>query len=271
MTARRCLACEAENCLVVIRQNDKILQCNNCGAIQIENEIIVKPLLADRSSNLPFHERLRYRLTYVQASKLIASWYIKYLKTKTDFNFQSVLDVGAHLGILVKKFNDLGIDAYGIEYNKSYQGFAVTDKIEWAFFDTNYKPKRKYDLICFLQNIYYFRDNYVILNYAKKMLNAGGLIFIETTNPLSSIFKKVVPMMNPAGANMILSKKNYESIYQKIGLELIDYTAYRSDYYTDAYTSKHVKLSLAKYFLRLKKPFEPDRDGNCVLLLLKNK
>jgi len=119
--------------------------------------------------------------------------------------------------------------------------------------------------------LYYQRENYAILEKIKKMLTPKGLIFIATLNPQSSIIKNELRDQIPTyGANMILSKNNFEDLEDKIGLRMIDYTTYKSNVGYDYHIGKNRVLVFLKYYLKLKKAIVPDDDGNIAFVLLKS-
>ena len=119
--------------------------------------------------------------------------------------------------------------------------------------------------------LYYQRDSYAILEKIKEMLSPEGLIFIATTNPQSSIIRNQLRGKLPTyGANMIFSKKNFESLEEKLGLKMLDYTEYRSNLGYDYHTGKNRVLVFLKYFLRIKKAVISDPDGNFAFVLLKS-
>jgi len=262
----KCLACNQINCLIYFNEKDKILSCNECGAIQLEHEMKNDRFNIEYTTEPSFFERFVNRMTYVKISEIPADAYIQYLKSKTDMNFKNVLDVGAKFGVFVDKLNKMGINAYGIEALQEYVKLAVTKKIKCAYFDKNSDLETKYDLICLTQMIYYIRDNYALFDHVKNMLTANGLIFVSTVNPLSSLLHE---FLLPQAANMILSRKNFESLHEKLRLELIDYTTYSTNHYFDVVKSKYKKITALKYYLKLRESYTLDPNGNEAFLLLK--
>lgn len=268
----RCLACNEINCMDYFNEQGKILECIKCKAIYSEEPINSKYTHIQKDSHSPnIFEKIKNKLTHEQFWKILADEYMNYLKNKTDMNFKTALDVGTYFGSLVSKMNKIGIDAWGVESDQRFVNLAVTKKIEYGYFDENYRPKMKYDLVCLTQMLYYMRDNYSLLKHVKNMLSDNGLIFIATANPESSYLRnQLKPVFVGPGTNMVLSKYNFESLEKKIGLKLLDYTAYRTNMFIDLYTSKHKKLDMAKYFLKLKKAYVSDPDGSHAFLLLKS-
>jgi 2-polyprenyl-3-methyl-5-hydroxy-6-metoxy-1,4-benzoquinol methylase len=268
---KNCLACNQNNCLTYFREEDKILYCNECDAIFIENE---------EPSTKIFHHKDHRDSTLFQRIimnirgynlKYNSETYTKYLKLKTNMNFKNALDIGTQYGHLVKYFIKIGIDAYGIESDEHMVKLSNSKKIKWAYFDENFQTNFKYDLICLTQMLYYQRDSYAVLEKVKKMLSPDGLIFIATTNPKSPILKNKLKTILPTyGANMILSKKNFESLEKKIGLKMLDYTEYRSNLGIDYSIGKNRLLVFLKYFLKIEKTLTLNSEGNVALVLLKS-
>lgn len=267
----KCIACNEINCTSYFNEQEKILECSKCKAIYSEQPIDSKTKHFQHDSNMPtLSEKIKNKFTHERFWKLLSDEYMNYLKLKTNMNFKTALDVGTYFGSFVYELNKIGIDAYGIESNKKFVQLSVSNKVEWGYFDENYKPKMKYDLICLTQMLYYIRNNYSILEHTRNMLSDDGLIFIATTNPESPYLRnKLKSAFVGPGVNMVLSKYNFESLENKIGLKLLDYTPYRTNLFIDLYDGKNKKLNMAKYFLKLKKAYVPDPKGNHVFLLLK--
>jgi len=265
-----CIACNKINCLKYLVSDTNVLLCNECGAIQLEDEFQKKIHLTDFPRNPNFLEKIINRLIDVRVYGFQASEYFAYLKSKTDMNFHKALEIGSRFGSFVKELQKNNIDAYGIEAEQKAVKLSVTNKIKWGYFDKNYQSKEKFDLICLTQMITYVRDNYELLIHVKKLLNKDGIVFITTQNPESRFVRENLKMdANKHVANMIFSKKNYESLGSKIGLSLIDYTPY-SDFHHEIFESKNKKLSALKYYLGFKKAYWADPKGNHVFILLKN-
>ncbi len=268
----KCLACHQKNCLIYFRKAEQILSCNQCDAIFMENEE------ESKSKEIFYHEDhkeptlLEKIIINIRGYNLTrnSEAYVKYLKSKTDMKFKNALDIGTNYGKLVKYFNKIGIDAYGIESDQRLVKLAESKKIKWAYFDKDYQTDTKYDLICLTQMLYYQRDSYGILENVKKMLSSDGLVFIATMNPQSSIIKNELTKIPTYGANMVLSKKNFESLEDKIGLKMLDYSTYRSNLSYDYHSGKNKILVFLKYYLKLKDAIIQNPDGNYAFVLLKS-
>lgn len=70
--------------------------------------------------------------------------------------------------------------------------------------------------------------------------------------------------------NILFSKKNFESLEDKIGLELIDYTTYRPEIFLERFRRSGAKDEVLNYLkFHWKKAYQPDPDGHHAFVLLK--
>jgi len=265
----KCLTCDEINCLTYYAEVNKILQCNKCGAVYSEYYTPKKYWYTEDRASTTFFERILVRVAHHFMSKIATDEYLKYLRLKTKMNFKNALDIGAGYGTFVNELNKIGIDAYGIESEQKFVKSSITKKIKWEYFDKNYYSDIKYDLICLTGMIFYLPDNYAVLECVRNMLTPNGIIFIIDFNPESKlVHESFLERINYEV--MILSKKNFESLQKKLGLELLDYTIYRSNLSIDFHRGKNRKIAFLKYFLRLKNAFVLDPEGQFAFILLKS-
>lgn len=273
MSDSKCVACGNINHLTFEKKVNMML-CSKCKCLFAEKQDSPKTLFFKKRKlvkTLP--AIVKNRLTHELFYNLIDDTYIDYLKLKTKMDFKNAIDIGCRFGGFVKKLNRFGIEAYGIEADDELSKFADANKVEWGYFDENYKSDKKYDLICLTQMLCYLPDSFSILNHAKNMLTDNGVIFIATLNPQSSImYSEQSPLPNKT-MNVLLSKQNFKSLNDN-ELELIDYTEYASPLYRDLYTEKNPmvkKFKILQYTLKFKKPYFQDPDGEHAFILLKKK
>lgn len=263
-----CLACNCSDCTHYLFEEKNCLVCDKCDVIyknkpsehkeQFFNEIYQKSSIVKAIGTKIISRRFW---------DVVASQYVNYLKQKTNFAFRNVLDVGALYGNFVHKLNEYGINAEGIEADKYFLKYAATDKIKWGYFDENFTSTTKYDLISLTQMLYYVKNPISVLNHAKSLLTENGQLFISTYNTKSAILRNN-PDFIESGMNIILSKKNFESL---IGFELLDYTVYGANMFLDRVKGKGAPINEIKNYLKFhaKKAFTEDPNGHHAFLLLK--
>ena len=84
-----------------------------------------------------------------QPGAAIQKW--KIIKEYLDKNDKTFLDIGCNAGYLVKKANDIGIKAIGIEANEKWIDDKTKDMIKHSTLNhDNIKYIRRYDVICLL-------------------------------------------------------------------------------------------------------------------------
>ena len=151
-----CTFCFGENTRLIKNQFDFFI-CDDCDCV-FNNKFLngKKNLL-----NLDISQYQKKSINFFKKTILMHFWdrvalsYVEYLKTHTDMRFRTALDIGALYGHFVKRLNQLGVNAHGIEVDKRGTENAVSKQMTYGFFDENYKSDYKYDLICLTQMIYY--------------------------------------------------------------------------------------------------------------------
>lgn len=257
----KCLACNSKNCINFIDKEKIFLFCDYCKSMFANNEF---------KNNLSIEKSSGYIKSkfILKIAEVNTSYYIKYLKDKTQFQYSTALDIGTRYGTFVKQLNSENIDAYGVKSNKKLSENTVTNKIMWQNFDSNFNTEKKYDLVCLTSLIFYIRDNFTLLKQAKNLLSENGILFIVTFNPSSTLIKNNLLRINKENSQMIFGRKIFESLEKSVGLKLIDYTTVHSNFYNELDTSRNKLLTFLKYYLKLKQPFTENIDGNQSFILL---
>lgn len=258
-----CLACNSPNSIFFLDSNKRFFHCINCDSIY------AKSTIENPTISVTMNSYVKSKFI-IKLADINTMFYIKYLKEKTSFHFKNALDIGTRFGTFVKQLNDENINAYGIEPNKHLERYAVTKKIMWNTFDYNYFKDKKYDLICLPSVIFYLRDNITILKQIKNILTPDGILFIVTMNPSSTLIKNNLLRLNEENSQMIFSKKIFESFEKSIGLKLLDYTTVMSNFYNELDNSKNKLFTFMKFFLKYKKAYTEDPNGNHSFILLSN-
>ncbi len=245
--------------------------CNKCDCIFNQNFNDEKNLLLDNNIQTPnsvfstMSNPIKMRFW-----DLISKEYVKYLKEKTDMKFKTALDVGALYGHLVKRLNDLEIITNGIEVEQNYIDNCVSSNVYHGYFDEHFQSDVKYDLICLTQMIYYAKNPYLVIKKTVELLNHSGMLFISTQNPTSPIIKQQKTPIFENGMNILLSKKNFQSIVDELNLKLIDFTNFRPNIYLDRLNNTGIKSEFINFLKYHKKPaYETNLNGHHSFLLLK--
>lgn len=213
------------------------------------------------------HNNLKQKLGIVISKRfwdVVANQYIKYLKTKTGLKFKTAIDIGSAYGHFVKKLEENGIDAIGIEKDQRHYAKRITDKIKIGYFDESMDLDKKYDLISFTQMIYYLNDPISVLNHTKKFLNDNGLIFITTYNATSPLLKKYPQIIQ--GVNILLSRKNFDNLS---GFRIVDFTNFQPDIFLERYKTSTMLSELKNYVkFHFKQSFIESKQGQQSFILL---
>lgn len=104
---------------------------------------------------------------------------------------QRVLDIGCGRGVLLAGFQQLGVDALGIERPGS--GFDAIDGVETLSLDELVSQGRKFDVIVLWHVLEHLPEPEQMLEQIKLLLDDGGSLFVEVPNfgsLQSRLFKK---------------------------------------------------------------------------------
>ncbi len=268
-----CRFCFGENVSLIKNQFDFFV-CDDCDCVFNTNFANGKKNL----SNLDTAQYQKKSINFLKKTISMRFWdrvalcYIKYLKTHTDMRFKTALDIGALYGHFVKRLNQLGINAHGIEVDSRDAENAVSKQMTYGFFDENYKSDYKYDLICLTQMIYYVANPSDVLENVSKILTDTGLIFISTQNPNSSIIKNHELPVFEKNMNMLLSGKNFKNLALKLNLKIQDYTVIKPNIYLSRLKDGSRNAELLNYFRYYIYPtHEINSNGHHTFLLLSKK
>ncbi|MCG8414234.1 MAG: class I SAM-dependent methyltransferase [Pseudomonadales bacterium] len=135
---------------------------------------------------------------------------------------QRVLDVGCGRGVLLAGFQQLGVNALGLERPDS--GFDVIDGVETTTLDELVQQGRKFDVIVLWHVLEHLPEPEQMLAQIQQLLTDDGSLFVEVPNFASlqsRIFKKNwfhldVPRhlfhFTPATLKLKLKDRNFETV-----------------------------------------------------------
>jgi 2-polyprenyl-3-methyl-5-hydroxy-6-metoxy-1,4-benzoquinol methylase len=163
--------------------HQQVVQCKRCGLL------FVNPIADTESMALyyrgygeahPVDARIPEK-TCRDAKKLIAM-----ASPKSPPRF---LDAGAGSGALVKAFQDIGWEGYGIELSESAVQFARESRgittIQMKPIEDCEFPESYFDIVNFWHVIEHLRDPFLALGKIAHWLKSGGMLHLGTPNPSS--------------------------------------------------------------------------------------
>jgi len=118
---------------------------------------------------------------------------------KARFNPKRVLDVGCAKGFLVKAFNDLGMEAWGIDVSEYALSSAPVDVRAYLYrVDLNQDVlpfgDQYFDFVTFLGTVECLHDHKNALREIRRVLKPGGGLYLRTTyktDPRDTIRKNI--------------------------------------------------------------------------------
>lgn len=162
-----------------------LFRCKDCKVIFLQNidEIFSKQNLynEDYFENYLYEDKIDF-----EAIKSTAKYYLKFIHDYFG-KIKSILDVGAGFGLFVKAFNELGLNADGVEISK-YSVRIAREKFGIELFNgslIDFQTDKKYDLICFYHSFEHLPDPVQVLQKVKKLLNNNGILWFSLPNVMS--------------------------------------------------------------------------------------
>ena len=215
-----CKICHEENCLSEYKKN--VTLCKKCNSIYTNLEQGTFPSITSLNSTIKIKMQKKI-------SKIIAEAYLEYLRSNGELSFENMLDIGAGYGTFVDLLVKNGIKAEGIESDESTVKNSNSDIMN-TFFDQNYETDKKFDLISINQCLYYFDNQFEILEKISNMLNNNGKILISTINPESNF--RLKNHIWTQGCKISLGSKIFQNL-EKFNLKCQNITAYDDNLYKD--------------------------------------
>ncbi|OGK11368.1 hypothetical protein A2954_03265 [Candidatus Roizmanbacteria bacterium RIFCSPLOWO2_01_FULL_37_12] len=179
-----------------------------------------------------------------------ASVILKNLK-KMNSNGKTLLDIGSGFGYFIDEAQKIDLKVTGIEPSKNL--FSTLNKhlikveIKNLDFEQYYAQNtlKKFDFVTIIHTIEHVRNPKTIINKALKLLKPGGVLYIETPNLDSHLFrveKYNYTFLTPPDHIWLFSKKSFHYILQdnlKIQIEKIS-----------SYSFPEHFMGILKYFFK---------------------
>ena len=160
----------------------RVLLCRRCGLIFLVG--------ADRDHRKYYSEEYGYRSDeaghFAENERHIESvlrWVMGHLPKTEGL---TLLEVGCNAGFLLRKFEEKGIDVFGIEPNREAVEFArhvnELSEVELSMLEDVEGEGRLYDAVILIQTFEHLADPLRGLAKIKDLLKEDGLLFIEVPN-----------------------------------------------------------------------------------------
>lgn len=177
------------------------------------------------------------------------------------FEIHTVLDMGCNTGALVKAFEDLGIEAYGVDVSQAAISNAPEELKEQLYCLDVTRDKLpfedgKFDLITILDVLEHLPHFHWGLCEIKRVLKVDGHVFISTSSKLTELFSKMTLHQNDPSHVNVHSKQFWIKLFESYGLEYsYDFPkAERKKAVAPLFNSKFQRLIYKIYSM----PFAPD-------------
>lgn len=163
----------------------ELLKCKDCQVIFLNN--IEEILSAQNLYDEKYFENYLYE-DEINLESVIstAQYYLDYISDQFRI-VNSILDVGAGFGLLVKAFRELGYNADGVEVS-NYSVRVAKEKFEIELFNGDlqeFQTDQKYDLIAFYHSFEHLPAPLQTIRKVKSLLNTNGILWLSLPNVMS--------------------------------------------------------------------------------------
>lgn len=163
----------------------KLYKCLRCGVIFLDNDSLIldEKELYDKQ----YFETYLYETDiHLENTQKAVKYYLEFIQ-RNFFKPQSILEVGAGFGYMVKALRSLGYDAEGIEVS----GYSVEEGKKRLNIDlfkgtlTSYPKDKKFDLIIFYHSFEHINNPIETLAKVNELLNKSGILWLSFPNVMS--------------------------------------------------------------------------------------
>lgn len=145
------------------------------------------------------------------------------LRPLRDMRPGTVLDVGCGMGTMLKRFRELGWDAYGVDvsaYATDYARNELDLKVFTGAVEESGLPENFFDLVSLVHVIEHLPDPRKTLETLHKLLKPGGVIIVAT-HDMNGLWPRIVGKrwrhLNIPEHLYFFSKKNLNRMLEEIG------------------------------------------------------
>ena len=255
LTNNSCKLCFKENCISEYTKN--VIICKNCNSIYANSDEHIFPSITSVNNKIKIKVQKKI-------AKILAESYVEHLKLNECLSIRNMLDIGAGHGMFVELLRKKGIQSEGIESDELTVKNA-NPHITHKFFDENYPIGKKYDLISINQCLYYFDNQFNIIEKMSKMLQDNGRILISNINPESKF--RLEHHIWTEGCKAVLGSQIFQNL-ERFNLKCQNITSYDDNLFKEYLLHKTGNLSDQKfwrnmilYSLKMKKMIVQNNNG----------
>ncbi len=226
-TCSSLINCGEEKHLLFKKNGYSIMECKKCSHRFLYIPNVVNHLKTIYSDEYFFGGKLTGYPNYLDQKDILINYGIKYAKIIAKYiEPGNVLNTGCAAGFILKGFEQSGWNCYGIDPNETMASYGRKElnlSISTTDFET-FETSQTFDLINMIQVVGHFYDVDKALLKAYSLLNANGLVLVESWNMKSTLTRllgKKWPEYSPPSVVSWFSDNTLEQLFNYYGFELI--------------------------------------------------
>lgn len=161
------------------------------------------------------------------------------------FRPRSVLDIGCGIGYLVHCFNELGVEAYGVDVSEYATGQSP-ESVRAALFNVDCEFEKlpfeaeTVDMVTATELLEHLQNHNHLISEIKRILRPGGTVFITTPKKHWDIFMRIIMGGEPTHVN-VQSKSYWIRTFESHGFHYIsDVPAWKDALYAKKHAMRKV-------------------------------
>ncbi len=190
MSEISCKICGSFDIKPWFKNNRRILRCQSCDMVFL-SPVLIKYNPEKYYENAEHYNRIASDKAGLESIVAIAKKSLKIILKYLKPNGKSLLDIGAHTGMLVKEATRLGFTAMGIDLNEIAVKEAKNRGISvYKGAAENFESADQFDIICAIHVLEHSTDPIKALQNIKRLLSKGGYLAIGVPDVGSYFAKK---------------------------------------------------------------------------------
>ena len=221
------IGCSEEKRLLFVKNGYPIEDCQTC----VRRFVVIRDSethLSKVYSDEYFFEGKDGYPNYLEEKEILLKYGIHYAEIISEYTKPGkILDVGCAAGFILKGFESMGWQGFGVEPNETMANYGKNElnlDIQIGSLET-YHTENKFDLISMIQVIGHFYDIDKALENISNLSTKNGLILIESWNMnslVARIFGKNWHEYSPPSVINWFSDKSLAKLFNDYGFELVE-------------------------------------------------